>query len=157
TRRARVTPARAARRRRPRPRRRRRTRRATAAEPRSPDSRSRGSGATVTITDPAPTAITTVDADTATGRTGTHGNDRRGARPRPRWSLPAPTRSGCIPAAIAAFAAVLYTWSLSTNVGNANSYYTAAVKSATISWKAFFFGSIDPGNFITVDKPPAAF
>ena len=29
-------------------------------------------------------------------------------------------------------------------------------KSATVSWKAFFFGSIDPGNFITVDKPPAA-
>ena len=50
---------------------------------------------------------------------------------------------------------MLYTWSLSS-VGYANSYYTAAVKSATVSWKAFFFGSIDPGNFITVDKPPAA-
>ena len=50
---------------------------------------------------------------------------------------------------------MLYTWQLS-RVGYANSYYTAAVKSATTSWKAFFFGSIDPGNFITVDKPPAA-
>ena len=65
------------------------------------------------------------------------------------------SRSGWITAAIGALAAVLYTWSLSS-VGYANSYYTAAVKSATVSWKAFFFGSIDPGNFITVDKPPAA-
>ncbi len=65
------------------------------------------------------------------------------------------TRSGWITAAIGSLAAVLYTWSLSS-VGQANGYYTAAVKSATVSWKAFFFGSIDPGNFITVDKPPAA-
>jgi 4-amino-4-deoxy-L-arabinose transferase-like glycosyltransferase len=58
-------------------------------------------------------------------------------------------------AAIAILALVLYTWSLSRN-GMANSYYAAAVKSATISWKAFFFGSLDPGSFITVDKPPLA-
>ncbi len=38
----------------------------------------------------------------------------------------------------------------------ANSYYAAAVKSASLSWKAFLFGSLDPGSFITVDKPPAA-
>ena len=38
----------------------------------------------------------------------------------------------------------------------ANSYYAAAVKSATVSWKAFLFGSLDPGSFITVDKPPVA-
>ena len=37
-----------------------------------------------------------------------------------------------------------------------NSFYAAAVKSGTESWKAFFFGSLDPGSFITVDKPPAA-
>jgi 4-amino-4-deoxy-L-arabinose transferase-like glycosyltransferase len=30
------------------------------------------------------------------------------------------------------------------------------VRSASVSWKAFFFGSLDPGSFITVDKPPAA-
>jgi len=65
------------------------------------------------------------------------------------------SRSGWITGAIGTLTAVLYTWSLSS-VGDANSYYTAAVKSATVSWKAFFFGSIDPGNFITVDKPPAA-
>ena len=58
-------------------------------------------------------------------------------------------------AAIAALALVLYTWSLSRN-GMANSYYAAAVKSATLSWKAFFFGALDPGSFITIDKPPVS-
>jgi 4-amino-4-deoxy-L-arabinose transferase-like glycosyltransferase len=38
----------------------------------------------------------------------------------------------------------------------ANTFYAAAVKSGTESWKAFFFGSLDPGSFITVDKPPAS-
>ena len=51
---------------------------------------------------------------------------------------------------------MLYTWGLSS-VGWGNSYYAAAVKAGTKSWKAFFFGAIDPGSFITVDKPPAAF
>ena len=40
--------------------------------------------------------------------------------------------------------------------GWANSYYSAAVQAATKSWKAFFFGSFDASNAITVDKPPAA-
>ena len=70
-------------------------------------------------------------------------------------SLRHPTRSGVITALIAALTGALYTWHLSA-VGYANSYYAAAVKSATVSWKAFFFGAIDPGSFITVDKPPAA-
>lgn len=44
------------------------------------------------------------------------------------------------------------------NIGNAGSnvYYTAAAKSMTESWKAFFFASLDPEGFITVDKPPVA-
>jgi 4-amino-4-deoxy-L-arabinose transferase-like glycosyltransferase len=78
----------------------------------------------------------------------------RAARPHPAW-LRWPSRSGWIVAVIAVATAVLYTWKLS-DVGFANSYYTAAVKSASVSWKAFFFGAIDPGSFITVDKPPAA-
>ncbi len=73
-------------------------------------------------------------------------SDRR--RPRSWWSM------GAL-AAVAALTLVLYTWALSRN-GMANSYYAAAVKSATVSWKAFFFGSLDPGSFITVDKPPAS-
>jgi 4-amino-4-deoxy-L-arabinose transferase-like glycosyltransferase len=51
--------------------------------------------------------------------------------------------------------AVLYLWNLSAS-GYANSFYAAAVQSGTESWKAFFFGSLDASNFITVDKPPAS-
>jgi 4-amino-4-deoxy-L-arabinose transferase-like glycosyltransferase len=66
-----------------------------------------------------------------------------------------PGRSQLITAAIALVAAVLYTWGLSRN-GMGNTYYAAAVRAGSKSWKAFFFGSLDPGSFITVDKPPAA-
>ena len=34
--------------------------------------------------------------------------------------------------------------------------YSAMVQAGTKSWKAFFFGSFDSSNFITVDKPPAS-
>ena len=57
---------------------------------------------------------------------------------------------------VAVLTAVLYTWALSRN-GMGNAYYAAAVKSGTVSWKAFFFGALDPGSFITVDKLPASF
>jgi len=57
--------------------------------------------------------------------------------------------------AVLALTAVLYSWGLDRN-GFGNQYYAAAVQAATHSWKAFFFGSLDAGNFITVDKPPAA-
>ncbi|MFF7307699.1 glycosyltransferase family 39 protein [Streptomyces sp. NPDC008137] len=65
----------------------------------------------------------------------------------PRWSLPALL-------AILALAAVLYSWNLSG--AGLNSFYSAAVLSGTQSWKAWFFGSLDAGNFLTVDKPPFA-
>src|SRR4029079_9108914 len=51
--------------------------------------------------------------------------------------------------------AVLYLWDLGSS-GWANSFYSAAVQAGTESWKAFFFGSSDAANFITVDKPPAS-
>ena len=38
----------------------------------------------------------------------------------------------------------------------ANGFYAAAVEAGAKSWKAFFFGSFDSSNFITVDKPPAS-
>ncbi|WAU79531.1 glycosyltransferase family 39 protein [Streptomyces sp. Qhu-G9] len=65
----------------------------------------------------------------------------------PRWSLPAL-------AAIMVLAGVLYSWNLSSS--SLNSFYSAAVLSGTQSWKAWFFGSLDAGNFLTVDKPPLA-
>jgi 4-amino-4-deoxy-L-arabinose transferase-like glycosyltransferase len=49
---------------------------------------------------------------------------------------------------------VLYLYNLSAS-GYANSFYSAAVQAGTKSWKAMFFGSLDAGNAITVDKPSA--
>ncbi|HEU5354641.1 MAG TPA: glycosyltransferase family 39 protein [Actinocrinis sp.] len=66
----------------------------------------------------------------------------------PRWARPALL-------AILGLSAVLYFWNLTAN-GYANEFYGAAVQSGTKSWSAMFFGSLDSGNFITVDKPPFA-
>src|SRR6202051_4314177 len=52
-------------------------------------------------------------------------------------------------------AALLYLWDLGAS-GWANAFYSAAVEAGSTSWKAFFFGSFDAANFITVDKSPAA-
>ncbi|NMI00846.1 glycosyltransferase family 39 protein [Pseudonocardia sp. K10HN5] len=57
--------------------------------------------------------------------------------------------------AVLAGTALLYLWSLPAS-GFANEYYAAAVQAGTRSWKAWLFGSLDSGNVITVDKPPAA-
>ncbi|MFD9000473.1 ArnT family glycosyltransferase [Streptomyces sp. NPDC059582] len=65
----------------------------------------------------------------------------------PRWSPPALI-------AILVLVAVLYSWNLSGS--GLNSFYSSAVFSGTRSWKAWFFGSLDAGNFMTVDKPPFA-
>ena len=52
-------------------------------------------------------------------------------------------------------AALLYLWDLGAS-GWANAFYSAAVQAGSTSWKAFFFGSFDASNFITVDKSPAS-
>ncbi|MDV3124646.1 glycosyltransferase family 39 protein [Mycobacterium sp. 21AC1] len=57
--------------------------------------------------------------------------------------------------ALLAGTAVLYLWGLGSS-GWANSFYAAAAQAGTQSWKAWLFGSLDAGNAITVDKPPAA-
>ena len=66
----------------------------------------------------------------------------------PAWARPALL-------ALLAATAVLYLAGLSRD-GWANAFYAAAVQAGTKSWKAFFFGSFDAANFITVDKPPAS-
>ncbi|MFF4447285.1 ArnT family glycosyltransferase [Streptomyces sp. NPDC001502] len=76
------------------------------------------------------------------------GTGRRAAADRPRWELPA------LAGLLIATAALLL-WDLGSS-GYANSFYSAAVQAGSESWKAFFFGSSDAGNSITVDKPPAA-
>jgi 4-amino-4-deoxy-L-arabinose transferase-like glycosyltransferase len=67
---------------------------------------------------------------------------------RPAWVRPAL-------AVLLVATAVLYLWDLSAS-GYANEYYAAAVQAGTQSLKAWLFGSLDSGNAITVDKPPAA-
>ena len=54
---------------------------------------------------------------------------------------------------VAGLAAVLYLVNLIVS-GFPNTYDSAAALSASQSWSAWFFGSIDASNFITVDKPP---
>ncbi len=49
--------------------------------------------------------------------------------------------------------ALLYLWDLGAS-GWANAYYSSAVQAGSQSWKAFFFGALDAGGSITVDKPP---
>jgi 4-amino-4-deoxy-L-arabinose transferase-like glycosyltransferase len=46
-----------------------------------------------------------------------------------------------------------FLWGLDRN-GWANPYYSAAAQAGSQDWKAFFFGSLDAGNLITIDKPP---
>ncbi|MFJ3306161.1 ArnT family glycosyltransferase [Streptomyces sp. NPDC086549] len=72
----------------------------------------------------------------------------RGRPEDPRWVRPA--FLGLLAATF-----LLYLYNLSAS-GYANSFYSAAVQAGSKSWKAFFFGSLDAGNAITVDKPPAS-
>jgi 4-amino-4-deoxy-L-arabinose transferase-like glycosyltransferase len=58
-------------------------------------------------------------------------------------------------AALLVATAFLYLWGLSAS-GYANSFYSAAAQAGSQDWTAWFFGSLDAGNSITVDKPPAA-
>jgi 4-amino-4-deoxy-L-arabinose transferase-like glycosyltransferase len=91
---------------------------------------------------------------------------RRTARPRPsaprrrlgrlfrgRATDPAWVRPALL--ALLVCTGFLYVWDLGAS-GWANSFYSAAVQAGGRSWKAFFFGSFDSSNFITVDKSPAA-
>ncbi|MFZ0159356.1 MAG: glycosyltransferase family 39 protein, partial [Kineosporiaceae bacterium] len=88
-----------------------------------------------TVTDRQPAALTRVPATP-------------GQRRDPAWVRPAVL-------VLLAATGVLYGWDLSAS-GWANSYYAAAVQAGTKSWTAWFFGSLDAGNAITVDKPPAS-
>jgi 4-amino-4-deoxy-L-arabinose transferase-like glycosyltransferase len=49
--------------------------------------------------------------------------------------------------------ALLYLWGLDRN-GWANPYYSAAAQAGAADWRAWFFGSVDGGNLITIDKTP---
>jgi 4-amino-4-deoxy-L-arabinose transferase-like glycosyltransferase len=70
----------------------------------------------------------------------------RGRPEDPRWVRPAAV-------GLLVGTALLYLSDLASS-GWANAYYSAAVQAAVHSWKATLYGSLDPSNFISVDKPP---
>ena len=54
-----------------------------------------------------------------------------------------------------AVTALAYLWNITVN-GMGNEFYAAAVQAGSANWEALLFGSLDPNNFITVDKPPVS-
>jgi 4-amino-4-deoxy-L-arabinose transferase-like glycosyltransferase len=113
-----------------------------------------GTGGGVALLDP-PITVTTEKAEAppsaftapAAPARGRMARFVRGKETDPVWVRPALLT-------LLTLTAVLYLWDLGAS-GWANSFYSAAVQAGTKSWKAFFFGSSDSSNFITVDKPPA--
>jgi 4-amino-4-deoxy-L-arabinose transferase-like glycosyltransferase len=93
---------------------------------------------------------TTLHTDTGAARPPAGGSGPRhtAAAPRRRWHRPAH-------ALLLVGTAVLYLQNIAIS-GWGNSFYAAAVQAGTQNWTALFFGSLDPGNAITVDKPPAS-
>ncbi|WP_438801161.1 ArnT family glycosyltransferase [Amycolatopsis magusensis] len=88
---------------------------------------------TSTLSAPAPAAPSTSDGDGPAA---------------PRWVRPAFW-------GLLLGTAGLYLWNLGAS-GWGNSFYAEAAQAGSLDWKAWFFGSLDPGNTITVDKPPAS-
>jgi 4-amino-4-deoxy-L-arabinose transferase-like glycosyltransferase len=67
---------------------------------------------------------------------------------QPRWARP-------VLLGIAALAAALFAWNI-VDAGLAP-FYSVAVKSMSVSWKAFFYGALDPRATITIDKLAGSF
>ncbi|HEY2240302.1 MAG TPA: glycosyltransferase family 39 protein, partial [Streptosporangiaceae bacterium] len=90
-----------------------------------------------------------------------HDQDRAGGGTERRrwqvWRSPADQPGWARPAllAIAAVAALLFAWNI-TQAGLAP-FYSVAVKSMSVSWKAFFYGAFDPKATITIDKLAGSF
>ena len=87
-------------------------------------------------------------------------NPSRTRRARRRWELwrspdgqPGWARPALL--VIAALAAALYAWNI-TQAGLAP-FYSVAVKSMSVSWKAFFYGALDPKATVTIDKLAGSF
>jgi len=57
--------------------------------------------------------------------------------------------------AILLLSLALRLWGLPQN-GWGNEYYSAGVRSMTMSWHNFLYNSFDPAGFLSVDKPPVA-
>ena len=69
-----------------------------------------------------------------------------------RWRNPDANALATLATGVLAFVKV-YFWGIGGGLWG-QQLYAAAARSASVSWRAMFFGSLDPGGFITVDKPP---
>src|SRR4051812_392923 len=99
----------------------------------------------------APPTSTTTRPTTTTPATGGPGRLTRlwrGPETDPCWGRP-----GLL--GLLAATAILLVWGLTAS-GWSNAFYSAAAQAGSASWKAFFFGSSDAANSITIDKTPAA-
>ena len=67
--------------------------------------------------------------------------------------FPGVTISMVLVIAIMVLSFVLHMYNIDS-IGDANAYYTAAVKSMLGSWSNFFFVAAEPGGSVSVDKPP---
>ena len=72
------------------------------------------------------------------------------------YILPRRTREDWVALGVMLLAACAIFFINLTASGYANEFYSAAAQAGSVSWKAFLWGSLDSGNAITVDKPPAA-
>ncbi|MEV7502369.1 glycosyltransferase family 39 protein [Streptomyces sp. NPDC093018] len=73
---------------------------------------------------------------------------------RAPWKAPVGEPSYARPALLllTVLAAVFYAWGITHS--QYHTFYADAARSMTGSWKAFFYGSFDPANSITLDKSP---
>ncbi|MEU5797394.1 glycosyltransferase family 39 protein [Streptomyces sp. NPDC047813] len=77
-----------------------------------------------------------------------------GAGRRAPWKTPVGEPPYARPALLllTLLAAVFYAWGITHS--QYHTFYADAARSMTGSWKAFFYGSFDPANSITLDKSP---
>ncbi|WP_370061908.1 ArnT family glycosyltransferase [Mycobacterium sp. MAA66] len=72
---------------------------------------------------------------------------------RSRFSLQTKAGERGALAALLIVTAITYLWNITIN-GMGNGFYAAAAWAGSKNWEALLFGSLDPNNVITVDKPP---
>jgi 4-amino-4-deoxy-L-arabinose transferase-like glycosyltransferase len=71
---------------------------------------------------------------------------------RPAWPAPGRRTENLLLTAVLLLAGALYGWQVAH--AEFHSFYATAVKSMTLSWKAFVYGALDPAGSITIDKIP---
>lgn len=75
------------------------------------------------------------------------------AAPRRWFSLQTKSGERAALAVLLIVTAITYLWNIAVNQMG-NGFYAAAAWAGSKNWEALLFGSLDPNNVITVDKPP---